>query len=331
MKNLILASIVFSSLFISCTKKDPGKTVWIYTSLYKDTVSEIQPQLEKQFPGFKFNFYQAGSEDVAAKVQAEELSGKVQADILIFSDRFWFEERASKGKLLNYKPVNSEKVADTFKHTDGAYSTVSFPVMVLAYNSDSITETDAPKTFKELTDTKWKGKISTGSPLASGTSFTSVAFLVKSYGWDYFKGLRKNDVISEGGNSGVVRRMQSKERPVGVVLLENVLRLSTSDPRIKFVLPEDGAIVQTNVLGIVKKEGDQDISKKVADWFFTKQGQEALSKSFMYPSVPGNVDPVGAPSLVSVLKNAPAWSKEFLTETMNSRDKIKDEFAKIVF
>lgn len=331
MKNYFFTLLFLVFALISCTKKDPGQTVWIYTSLYKDTVAEIQPQLEKEFPGVKINFYQAGSEDVAAKVQAEDLSGKIQADVLLFSDRFWFEGMAAQGKLFSYKPTNSEKVDSTFKHPEGAYTTVSFPIMVLAYNSDSVAKKDAPKSFKELTQPKWKGKVSTGSPLASGTAFTTVAFLSKSYGWDYFKDLRKNDIIAEGGNSGVIRRLQSKERPVGVVLLENILRLSTADPRIKLSLPEDGAIMQTNVLGIVKKEGDHALAKKIADWFFAQKGQEAMAKSFMYPSVPGGVDPVGAPAFKTVLKSAPAWSNEFLKETLQSRDKIKDEFSKIVF
>ncbi len=331
MKNRLHSIVLASLVFVSCTSKNSEKTLWIYTSLYKDTVADIQTQLEKEFPGTQFKFYQAGSEDVAAKVQAEELSGKVQADILIFSDRFWFEDRAAQGKLLAYKPANTESVSDLFKHPEGAYTAVSFPVMVLAYNSEAVAEKDAPKTFKELAEPKWKGKVSTGSPLASGTTFTTVAFLVKSYGWDYFKNLRKNDVISEGGNSGVIRRLQSKERPVGIVLLENILRLTSSDPRIKQVFPSDGAIMQTNILGIVKKEGDQSLAKKVADWFFAHKGQDSMSKSFMYPSVPGNTGPVGAPELVSVLKSAPVWSKEFLKETMQSREKIKDDFAKIVF
>lgn len=331
MKTNLLTFVSLLIVLTSCTKNDPGKTLWIYTSLYKDTVADIQPLLEKEFPGVKFNFYQAGSEDVAAKVQAEELSGKVQADVLIFSDRFWFEERATLGKLLNYKPLNSEKVNDTFKRNDGAYTTVSFPIMVLAYNSDAISEKEAPKTFKELTDAKWKGKLSIGSPLASGTSFTTVAFLIKSLSWDYFKSLRKNDLIAEGGNSGVIRRLQSKERPIGIVLLENVLRLTTSDPRIKFIIPEDGAIVQSNVLGIVKKETDQSLAKKVADWFFTEKGQAIVAKSFMYPSLSNFAGPNGAPDFALILKKAPAWSNEFIAETMQSREKIKNEFTKIVF
>jgi iron(III) transport system substrate-binding protein len=335
MKKLILARLL--SVFVAilclnaCTNKSSEPTVWIYTSLYKDTVAEIQPQLEKEFPGVKFSFYQAGSEDVAAKVQAEDMAGRIQADVLVFSDRFWFETMTTQGKLLNYKPANSEKVDSVFKNADGAFTTVSFPIMVLAYNSDVVSEKDAPKSFKELTQAKWKGKVSTGSPLASGTAFTTVAFLSKSYGWEFFKDLRKNDLIAEGGNSGVVRRLQSKERPVGIVLLENILRLSATDPRVKHTLPDDGAIIQSNVLGIVKKEGDQAVAKKVADWFFAQKGQEAMAKSFMYPSVPGGPTPVGAPEFSTVLKKAPSWSKEFVQDTMQAREKIKDEFSKIIF
>lgn len=326
---VILLFLSFS--YLSCTKKENKNSIWIYTSLYKDTISEIQPQLEKEFPEIKFNFYQAGSEDVAAKVQAEELSGNVQADVLVFSDRFWFEERSQQGKLLHYKPVNSVNVADIYKQAEGAYTAVSFPIMVMAYNSESIPEKEAPKSFKELTDAKWKGKLSIGSPLASGTVFTTVSFLIKSYGWDYFKDLRKNDLMAEGGNSGVMRRLQSKERPVGILLLENILRLSNSDPRIKTIFPSDGAIIQSNVLGIIKKQTDQTNAKKIADWFFSKKGQEAVAKAFMYPAVPGNAGPVGAPEFSEILKTSPAWTKDFLKEAMQSREKTKDEFAKIIF
>lgn len=316
---------------ISCTKKDEKTKVWIYTSLYKDTIADIQPKLASAFPDVDVQFYQAGSEEVAAKVQAENLSGKIQADILISSDRFWYEEMASQQKLVAYKPANSEKVEDFFKHPDNFYTTLSFPVMVIAYNSEAVTEKEAPKSFKELGEAKWKDKVSTGSPLASGTNFTTVAFLAKKYGWDYFSQLRKNNVISEGGNSGVVRRLQSKERPVGVVLLENILRLASSDARIKWVIPADGAVIQSNVLAIVKKEGDQEKTKKIADWMFGPEGQAAMARSFMYPSVPGNEAPVGAPTFAEVEKTALPWTREFIAETMKTRDEIKDKFAKIIF
>jgi iron(III) transport system substrate-binding protein len=330
MKSLIILFLVFAVSF-GCSKKSEKEKVWIYTSLYKDTVNDLKSKMEKEFPNIEVQFYQAGSEEVAAKVQAEALAGKMQADILISSDRFWYEDMASKGSLLSYKPAGTENVEEHFKHPNGFYTAVSLPVMVMAYNSESVASNDAPKSFAELRDPKWKDKVSSGSPLASGTSFTTVAFLSKKYGWEYFSDLRKNNFIAEGGNSGVIRRLQSKERPVGIVLLENLLRLTESDPRIKIVVPSDGAVMQANVLAIVKKDGDQAATKKIADWMFSKAGQEAMVKSFMYATMPGQPDPKGAPVLSELLKNAMPWSPEFISETMKSREQIKDQFSKIVF
>lgn len=333
MKNLLLLLLVLSLGLscIGCSKKNSKEKVWIYTSLYKDTVNDLKAKMQKDFPDIDVQFYQAGSEEVASKVQAEALAGTIQADILISSDRFWYEDMGAKGTLLSYRPAGTEKVEEHFKNPSGYYTAVSLPVMVMAYNSEALKAEEAPKSFLELKDIKWKDKVSSGSPLASGTSFTTVAFLSKKYGWDYFSALRKNNFIAEGGNSGVIRRLQSKERPVGIVLLENLLRLTESDPRIKLIVPEDGAIMQANVLAIVKKTGEQSAAKKIADWMFAKTAQEAMVQSFMYATMPGYADPKGAPALNDLQKNAMPWSSEFIAEIMQSREKIKDQFSKIVF
>ncbi len=334
----VLLTIFFLSS-ISCTNKSDKTTVWIYTSLYKDTISKLTPLLEKDFPHVKFQFYQAGSEEVAAKVQAESLTGKIQADLLISSDRFWYEDLSRQGSLLSYKPKNTDQVTDAYKNSDGFYTTLSFPVMVMAYNSDVISEADAPKAFSDLRQKKWKDKISSGSPLASGTNFTTVAFLVKKYGWDYFNDLRQNNFIAEGGNSGVIRRLQSKERPVGIVLLENILRLAETDSRIKYMIPSDGVILQSNVLAIVKKAANQDIHQKVADWFFENQSQTIMADSFMYPAVLLNPRkdsadlkiPTILPKFSLISSKAMPWSSEFISETLKNREEIKNKFSKIVF
>jgi len=321
---------VFAILFISAFAQ--AKTeLWIYTSLYKDTIADIQPKLEKQFPDIKFNFYQAGSEEVAAKVNAEELAGGTKADVLISSDRFWYEDLAKQKKLAQFKAKGAEKIATDLKNPEGYYSTLSIPVMVLAYNNEAIPDATAPKTFKEMTDPKWKGKFSTGSPLASGTNFTTVAFLQKNYGWDYFKSLKQNETISEGGNGAVIRRLQTKERPVGWVLLENVLRFQDTDKRIKFVLPEDGAVIQNNIIAIVEKSKSKEAAQKFVEWMYGPEGQEAMTKSFMYSPIPGFAAPKGAPELKKVMAKAKPWSPALIKEFMDDREKIKDNYSKIMF
>ena len=118
---------------------------------------------------------------------------------------------------------------------------------------------------------------------------------------------------------------------MGIVLLENVLRLTESDPRIKWISPEDGAIIQSNVLAIVKKEGDPALAQKIADWMFGPEGQAAMQRSFMYSSLPGAPPLAGAPDFSKLQKDSQHWSRDFISETMKSRESIKDQFSKIVF
>lgn len=330
---LVLA-LVFGGILFSCTSKESAnkRELWIYTSMYKDTIQDLTAELKNDFPEVDFKWFQAGSEEIAAKVNAELIAGETKADILISSDRFWYEELQSKGFLHSYRPPNGTKVAEDLRHPGGFYATVSIPVMVLVYNSEVLKVQEIPKSFKEMADPRWKGKFTTGSPLASGTNFTTVAMLQSAYGWDFIESLRKNDTISQGGNSAVLRRIQSKERPVGWVLLENLLRLQKKDQRLKSIFPDDGVVIHSNVMAITKKSGDsRELAEKFANWMFGKKGQEAMTRSFMYSPLDKISAPVGAPPLAEIRKKAFPWTKSFIEKVVKDRQQIKERFAQIMF
>lgn len=330
-----LALVVLAGIFqlSACTKGKQAaeQEIWIYTSLYKDTIADLEPRLAQAFPGVKFNWFQAGSEEIAAKVNAELLAGGTKADVLISSDRFWYEELAQKGLLHAYAAPAAQAVPAELKHAQGLYSTLSIPVMVIGVNEEAVPAAQAPKSFKELAEGKWKGKVSSGSPLASGTNFTTVAVLQQKYGWEYIAKLKQNQMIAEGGNSAVVRRMQTKERPVGVVLLENILRLK-EDARMKPVFPEDGVVFQSNVIAIMKKpEGNVALKEKFVDWMYGKDGQEAMVRSYMYSPIDSFAPPEGAPPLAKLKEKAFVWTQDFITKVVADRIRIKEKFAEIMF
>lgn len=330
----LFSVLFFIVIFASCNSDknaDSSKELWIYTSMYKDTIADITPKLKKAFPGVTFHFYQAGSEEIASKVNAEILSGGVKADVLISSDRFWYEELAGTDKLHAYKSKEFAQVPAQLKHSAGYYSTVSIPVMVLAYNSEVISAEEAPQTFKEMAAPKWKEKFTTGSPLASGTNFTTMAMLQHHYGWDYFKALKNNATIAQGGNSAVIRRIQSKERPVGWVLLENILRFQGKDERIKIVYPKDGVVTHANVMAITKKKQSRDIAEKFIEWMYSEEGQAAMTRSYMYSPLAKIAPPKGAPLFSEILKNSFEWTSGFIKETTRARSELKEAYTEIMF
>lgn len=318
-------------LLFACQKEDSKKEMWIYTSLYKDTIADVTPRLEKLYPHIKFNWYQAGSEEIAAKVNTELIAGTPKADILILSERFWFQELSDSGKLVSWKPDAFSKFRPEYQNELGTFHITSVPVMVIVYNSDVISEKEAPKSFRDFIDPRFKNLVTGGSPLASGTAFTTVLALYKKYGWEYFHALKKNGFLFDGGNSAVLKRIQTKERPIGFVLLENVLRFQHDDPRLKIVYPEDGVVTQFNTMGIPKREGDMSDTLKVANWFFTGDGQSAMTRSFMHSSLQDFPAPEGAKTLSDLKEKAFAWEENLIKELTEKRFEIKESYVEIMF
>ena len=330
---MIKRSLLFTLtlILLSCTPQNDKKEIWIYTSLYKDTIADMSPKLEKAFPHLKINWYQAGSEEIAAKVNTELIAGAPKADILISSERFWYQELSDSGKLHAWKPPQYESFLDEYKNPLGTFHIVSVPVMVLVYNSDIIPENIAPKTFKELTQLKFKNLGTGGSPLASGTAFTTVLALQHLYGWEYFHQLRENNFLFDGGNSAVIKRIQTKERPIGFVLLENVLRFQNDDKRLKIIYPNDGVVTQFNTMGIPKKEGDIAETLKLAEWFYTQEGQQAMTRSFMHSPFRGFPAPVGAPTLEELKGKSFNWTPDLIRELTEKRFELKENYVEIMF
>lgn len=313
-----------------CTAKSSKKTVWIYTSIYQHVVEKIEEKLKGQFPGVEFKWYQAGSENVASKINAELLAGKTQADLIMTSDVFWYEDLAAKGVLESYQSSAAEKVPAYLRDPENYWVAARVPVGVIAYNSDSYSEQNAPKGFQDLTRPEFKDKVAMGNPLESGSVFTAVAMISRKYGWDYFKALRANNVISAGGNSAVIGRIETKERPVGIVLLENVLTASRKNPKIKAVYPSDGVVLVPSPIAMTKNSANPDLVKKVYDYFFSPEIQAIIAEGDMYAIFPETHAPVGAKPFAEILAMAMPWDQKVVKEIAATRADIKAQFSKIV-
>lgn len=316
---------------VGCSKKPAGPTLWIYTSSYNHAVQKYKEDLAKIFPNVEFKWYLAGSETVAAKVNSELLSGKTQADLIMTSDLFWFEDLKNKKALLAYNSPAATKVSSAYKDSANYWAVNRIPIMVIAYHSDVYSEVDAPKGYADLTLPRFKDKVAMGSPLESGTTFTTVAMIARSkLGWEYFEKLRANGTISAGGNSAVMSRIETKERPVGIVLLENVLAAHRKNPKIKLVYPIEGVVAVPSPVAITATSPHPELAKQVYDYFFSQASQEIIRQGDVHSVFPEFAAPNGALPYSQFMDKAMPWNDTILHEVLASRDQIKKRFSKLM-
>src|SRR5471032_583507 len=78
---------------------------------------------------------------------------------------------------------------------DGFFATVRSSLCVIAYNTELVKPDAAPKSFADLLDPKWKGKIVKAHPSYSGTVMTSTFQMVRELGWPYLEKLSQQNVL----------------------------------------------------------------------------------------------------------------------------------------
>lgn len=305
------------------------RELWIYTSLYKDVYPLYEPGLSRAFPDVEFKWYQSGSETIAARILAEEKGGGTKADLLMTSDLFFYQELKSLGLLLDLAGPNVESLPPAYRDPDGVFAVHRFPLMVLAYNPLKLAEDEAPRSFHDLTEAKFKGQCTMPSPLESGSTLTTILYLYHIYGRPFFEGLRANDVLAAGGNGATLARIQSGERPVGVVLMENVLAArERGQTSAAWVIPEEGALAIPSPAAILKHTRDPDLARRVLDWFFSDEARAIVVRGWMYSAVHDDPPPAGAPPWSEL--NLHPWDLETFAKWSEERQEVKSLFQATV-
>lgn len=325
--SLVIAGLLSLGLG-SCSSSQ--NVVWVYTSTYPEHIQNFEEALKKELPEVKVKWFQSGSEDIQARVALEKQAGDVKADIVMTADIIWFEKMNQMGFWEPYTPKLNYTIPEKFRAQNDEFLTNKFGIMVIGYNKKVLPEENLPKSFKDLTKPEWKDKISSGSPLDSGSNFSLYMNFVYRYGYDFFKELRANNIIASGGNSSTIRRIVSGERPLGMLLLENILKEQMTNPHIGIIYPSDGNILIPQPAGLVKKEKISENVKKVYDFLFSKVGQEINVKYHLHAIDTKMAPPKGTLAFSKLENNSFEFSTQYLKFALKEERQFKERFKEIM-
>jgi iron(III) transport system substrate-binding protein len=291
---LALASTVYSASIEELAKKE-GKIIF-YTSMDSKTANKLGQNFEDK-TGISCDVFRSGTGKVLAKVEAEFAANKYMFDVVQVSDMAPFIIWSRKGLLEKYKPKGFDKFFDFMKDPDGYWLAVKSNTSVIAYNTNIIKKSDAPKSWKDLLDPKYKDKISMSNPYYAGTTAVNIACILELYGWDYYKQLAKLNPHIDNSHGKLETLMISAERPL--IAEQNnysVLPDKNKGQPVEVVYPTEGVTLSPGPAGILKKAPHPNAAKLFMDYICSKEAQEIIAAKYYYP---GRVDvpAKGQPSL----------------------------------
>jgi iron(III) transport system substrate-binding protein len=278
--------------------KKEGKVVW-YTSLALTSAEKVAKLFEAAYPGIKVEVHRTGSERILQRVMQELQANLKIADVVHTSDAGHYVLLKDKKLLMKYTPAGIDGFPAAFKDKDGYHYGLRATVNVIAYNTKIIPAAEAPKTWKDLLDPKWKGKLVTAHPGYSGVIATHVLALVQLHGWDYFKQLAQNKpmlVQSAVDPSGIVA---SGERPIAADGGDYTFyQVKKKGNPVEIVFPKEGVPLVVSPSAITSFAPHPNAAKLFTDFIFSRELQQVLADSEgLYTGHPDVKYPADRPKL----------------------------------
>jgi len=252
-----------------------GQVTW-YTSADLQLAEKVGKAFEQKFSAMHARVERAGGERIFSRVAQEYAAGIHVPDAVSTGDAAQFITWKRQGLLAPYVPEDvARHIPSEHRDLDGFYATVRSSLCVIAYNTGLVKREDAPKSFADLLDPKWKGKIVKAHPSYSGTIMTSTYQMVRELGWPYLEKLAQQQVLQIQSATDTPKKIVLGERPVMADGNEsNVLLLKEAGGPIEVVYATEGSPSIVQPSAVFSAAPHPNAARLFQNYLFTVEAQE---------------------------------------------------------
>jgi iron(III) transport system substrate-binding protein len=310
---------------IEAARKE-GKVSY-YSALELTTAERLGKAFEAKYRGIAVRVERSGAERIYQRIAQEQDSGINAVDVANSTDPAHYLDWKSKDWLAAYLP---DDVAQHFPadqvDPDGTYATSCAWIETIGYNTGLVKPEDAPKSYADLLDPKWQGKIVKAHPGYSGAIMTATFVLSRELGWQFFEKLAQQKVLQVQSAADPPKKLLLGERAVMADGNDyNLLLLKEQGKPVEAVYASEGSPLIIVPSGVFKNAPNPNAARLFQSFFFSLEGQQLLVDNFAHRSFHAQVKekPGRTPlSELKLLKSDPA-------AVLAQSEEIKARYAKL--
>jgi iron(III) transport system substrate-binding protein len=319
------AAAAIDQKLLDAAKKE-GKVVW-YTAVDLPVAEKVARAFEAKYPGIAVRVERSGAERVFQRIGQEYSSNIHAVDVVNSSDAAHFIVWKRDGILAPYVP---EDVAKHFpaehKDPDGMFASFRLWGCVIGYNTSMVKKEEAPKSFKDLLDPKWTGKLVKAHPGYSGTIMTATFQITRDLGWDYLEKLAKQKVMQVQSSTDPPKKLALGERAVMADGNEyNMFQEKEKGSPVDIVYPSEGTPMIVGPNAIFKNAPNPNAARLFQSYCFTPEAQQLIVEVGGLRSVHPQVKEKAGRTPIKEVK----WMKDDAAGVEKSAEEIKTRYTKL--
>ncbi|MEV5877914.1 2-aminoethylphosphonate ABC transporter substrate-binding protein [Streptomyces sp. NPDC052101] len=233
--------------------------------------------------GIKVKYVEGGSGEIVQRAVREK--SNPQADVLVTLPPF-VQEAGSKGLLQKYAPKDSDQVSGADKATDGTWTSVVDNYFGFVYDKKQLKQ--APRTWDELLDSKYKNKLQYSTPGVAGDGTAVLIKAIHDFGGKdaalaYLKKLQANNVGPSASTGKLAPKVDKGELLVanGDVQMNYAQSKTMPGLGIWFPAGQDGkptTFALPYAAGLVTKAPHSANGRKLLDFMLAQKQQQEVSE-----------------------------------------------------
>lgn len=263
-----------------------GSLTWYIAQVDTETAEGMGRAFTAAYPGVTVSVIRTTGQVAYERLLQDLKNNAPQCDVYSSTDVSQYLALRKRNALAEYVPAGAATLLPAFQKVSdpGFMYPSSATSHLLIYNKLKMKAEEAPKSWTDLLDPRWKGRVATGHPAFSGCTGIWVLALTKAYGWSYFEKLAKNNPrIGRSGNDPVTL-INAGECLLGPAPANTAFQQVDKGNPIVPVYPADGATLCLGPSSVMASAPHPNAARLYMEWL--------MSDAFSKLSVANHGDPV---------------------------------------
>jgi len=310
---------------IDAARKE-GK-VSFYTALELNVAERLGKVFEAKYPGITVHIERSGAERIYQRISQERASHINAVDVANSTDPAHYLDWKKNEWLAPYVPDDVAKhfPADQIG-PEGMHATSCAWLETIGYNTNLVKNEEAPKSYADLLDPKWRSRIVKGHPGYSGAIMTATFVLARDLGWSYFEKLAQQRVMQVQSAADPPKKILLGERAVMADGNDyNLVLLKDQGQPVEAVYATEGSPLIIVPSGVFQSAPNPNAARLFQSFFFSAEGQQLLVDVFALRSFHALIKEKSGHTPLSAVKLLKADPAAVLAQS----EEIKARYAKV--
>ncbi len=268
------------ALLVEGAKKE-GKVTYYHTSP-ADVGIKFLKKFQEKYPFLNFEAYRSGDESLMNKILAESQAKRYVFDVANTTGTTG-EIIRRKGLFAKYLSPQRRFFPEACKDQEGYWTDTFLNLNTIVYNTKLVSPQEAPRSWNDLLDPRWKGKI--GMDAKAYWWFANMLKVMgEKKGLDYMKRLGEQNIQFRNGRTLNVQLVAAGEVSIALPVYNYMVEeLKSKGASVEWLAP-DPVVPELHPLGISAHAPHPHAAKLLVDFLLSREGQELMASTSRIPS-----------------------------------------------